>query len=382
MHLRTQLTQVGRHPPSHEGAVNPPVQRGSTVLIEAADELYADDRKTYGLEGFSTQDRLADALTSICGGAGAVLAPSGLQALTLAIMAACPRIGDHLLVTDSAYGPTRRFCSEVMAHYGVETTYFDPLIGSGIAELCRPDTRLIVLESPGSLTFEMQDVPAIVAVARDRGIATLVDDTWSAGVFWKPLSAGVDISMQALTKYQGGHADLLAGALVCREAKWTARLKRLHRVLGIGLSAEDAWLCLRGLRTMALRLEHQDASARQLARWLETRPEVARVIHPALPSHPQHGIWTRDFSGAGGLFSIVLRPVSKAKLHAMLEACRVFSMGFSWGGYESLIVPCDPQVRRTARPWTAEGPLVRLSVGLEAVEDLVGDLEQAFRALS
>jgi cysteine-S-conjugate beta-lyase len=382
MDIATRLTRLGRDPQAHEGAVNPPVQRGSTVIIENADELYGDGRKTYGLEGFSTHERLEQALASVCGGTGSVLAPSGLQALTLAVMTVAGRSGDHILVTDSAYGPLRRFCTEVMADYGVETTFYDPLIGGGIADLIRERTRLIVLESPGSLTFEMQDVPAIVAQAQARSVTTLVDDTWSAGVHWRPLEIGVDISMQALTKYQGGHADVLAGALITRDPALEARLRRMHRLLGVGVSAEEAWLVLRGLRTMKLRMDHVDRSARTLALWLEARPEVARVLHPALPSHPQHALWQRDFTGAGGLFSFELKlPVPRDKLHAMLEACRLFSMGFSWGGFESLIVPCDPQIRRTAVPWQAAGPLVRVSVGLEAIEDLMGDLDQAFCAL-
>lgn len=382
MDIQTRLTRLGRDPHAHEGAVNPPVQRGSTVLIPDAAELYSDDRKTYGLEGFSTHDRLEAALADICGGTGAVLAPSGLQALTLAVMAVCTRSGDHILLTDSAYGPMRRFCTEVMAGYGVETTFFDPTAPADeVAALCRPTTRLMALESPGSLTLEMQDVPALVAVAQARGITTLVDDTWSAGLYWRPLEAGVDISMQALTKYQGGHADVLAGALITRDGDLTARLRRMHKLLGLGVAAEEAWLVLRGLRTMALRMAHQDQSARTLARWLEARPEVARVIHPALPSHPQHAIWTRDFTGAGGLFSFVLKPVARAKVHAFLEACQIFSMGFSWGGFESLIIPCDPQVKRAVSTGGADGPLLRISVGLEATDDLIGDLDRALASL-
>lgn len=378
---RTLLVHAGRDPHAHEGAVNPPLQRASTVLFRKAADLYDDALKGYGLEGMSTQDRLAEALAGVSGGAGAILAPSGLAAITLVLLAAT-QAGDHLLVTDSAYGPTRRFCDTVLAGYGVETTYYDPRIGAGIAALIRPRTRLIVMESPGSLTFELQDVPAIVAAAQARGVTTFIDDTWSAGVYFRPLDHGVDLSMQALTKYQAGHADVLAGAVIARDARWVRRLFEMHRLLGLGLSAEDAWLTLRGLRTMMVRMEAQDRAARAVARWLEGRPEVARVLHPALESHPDHALWTRDFTGAGGLFAIEMKPVAESALHAMLESLELFSMGFSWGGFESLILPCDPQIRRTAVPWTGQGPLVRLAIGLEAVEDLVSDLSRGFEALA
>lgn len=379
--IATRLTRLGRDPAAHEGAVNPPVQRGSTVILEDPGTLYGTRVKTYGLEGFSTHDRLESALADICGGRETVLAPSGLQALTLAILTLATRTGDHLLVPDSVYGPTRRFCDDVMAGFGVATTYYDPTIGGGIAALVQERTRMILLESPGSLTFEIQDVPAIVAVARARGIATLVDDTWSAGIYWRPLAAGVDISMQALTKYQGGHADLLGGALITADRALAARLRQMHKLLGVGVSADEAWLVLRGLRTMKLRMDHQDAGARQIARWLEGRPEVARVIHPALPSHPQHGLWARDFTGAGGLFGFELQPVGPDRVEAFLRRCRLLSMGFSWGGFESLIVPCDPQLERRRSPGHRSGPLLRLSVGLEDTADLIADLEQAFVAL-
>lgn len=379
--VETQLTGLGRDPAAHEGAVNPPVQRASTILIPKAADLYSDDLKTYGLEGMSIHDRLSAALAAVSGGTGCVLAPSGLSALTLAMLAFSAQ-GAHMIVTDSAYGPTRRFCDEVLKGYGVETTYCDPLIGAGIRALIRPQTALIILESPGSLTFEMQDVRAITKVAREAGVVTLIDDTWSAGLYFKPFEHGCDISMQALTKYQGGHADVLAGALVTSDPAIHRRLEKMHKLLGLGVAAEECALVLRGMRTMALRMSRQDLSARRVANWLETRPEVSRVIHPALPSHPQHAVWARDFTGAGGLFSVVMHDVPKARLHAMLEACELFSMGFSWGGFESLILPCDPQIRRTAVPWQAEGPLVRLSIGLEEPDDLIADLSQAFERLA
>jgi cysteine-S-conjugate beta-lyase len=377
---RTLLVTGGRDPIAHEGAINPPVQRASTIVFDKVSDLYDDDLKTYGLQGMSTQDRLAEVLTAMAGGVGTVITPSGLAAITLALMT-FTKAGDHVLVTDSAYGPTRRFCDTVLAGYGVSTTYYDPQIGAGIDALITDRTTMIVLESPGSLTFEMQDVPAITEVARKRGVTTMIDDTWSAGHFYKPLAHGVDISMQALTKYQAGHSDVLAGSLSVSDSAVLAKLLHMHRLLGMGTAAEECWLTLRGLRTMAVRMEAQDRSAREIAGWLASRPEVAQVLHPALPGAPGHAIWARDFTGAGGLFSIVLNPVSRAAADRFAESMNLFSLGFSWGGYESLILPCDPQIRRTAVTWTGAGPLVRLSIGLEATADLIADLEQGLGQL-
>lgn len=376
----TKLIQLGRDPNSHEGFVNPPIQRGSTVLFDNPKDLYRKDIKTYGLEGASTQDRLCSALTEIMGGVGTVLCPSGLAAITLVLLS-LTKSGDHVLVCDGAYGPTRRFCDEILSKYGVSATYYAPSIGADIASLIRPNTTLIMLESPGSITMELQDIPAIVKVAKAHNIATAIDDTWSAGVYFKPLAIGVDISIQALTKYQSGHSDVLAGSVTTNSQALLGKLLDMHLALGIGTSAEDAWLCLRGLRTMMLRLNHQDQTARKIAAWLETRPEVEKVLHPALPSSPDHDIWQRDFTGAGGLFSFILKPVGQAKIYAMLEALEIFGMGFSWGGYESLALYCDPQIKRTAVKWAENGHLIRLAIGLENVDDLIADLDRALEAL-
>jgi cysteine-S-conjugate beta-lyase len=380
----TRLVMMGRDPFDHERAINPPIQRGSTVLFENAKDLKNagpnGPMKGYGLEGLSTQDRLCEALAEISGGNDAILAPSGLQAITLVLLAAT-KAGDHVLVTDSAYGPTRRFCDEVLGKYGVQTDYYDPRIGAGIAALVRPNTRLIILESPGSTTFEIQDVPAITNVARAHKIPTLIDDTWTAGVYLKPFELGVDMSMQALTKYQGGHSDLLAGAVITNSKVWAKRLRDMHQMLGIGTAPEDAWLVLRGLRTMGLRLAHQDRVAREIAAWLEKRPEVAEVLHPALPSSRDHGIWKRDFSGAGGVFSIVLKPAPEVKVHAMVERLALFGLGYSWGGYESLVMVHTHRPARNHLARFPDGPIVRFSIGLEDVGDLIADLDQAFEAL-
>lgn len=375
----TKVTELGRSPFSHEGFVNPPIQRGSTVLFDDAKNLYADV-KSYGLEGASTQDRLCDALTQIMGGIGTVLCPSGLSAITTTLFSVV-KSGDHLLITDSVYGPTRRFCDNFLKNLGIETTYYDPRIGEGIKELIQANTKLIFMESPGSLTLEVQDVPAIVKIAKENNIFTVIDDTWSAGVYFKPLTIGVDISIQALTKYQGGHADILAGSITTSSENLLKKLKQTHLQLGIGTSAEDAWLCLRGLKTMMVRLQYQDNSAREIASWLEAQDEVLEVIHPALNSSQDHEIWSRDFSGAGGLFSIILKPCSDEAVYKMLNSYKHFSMGFSWGGFESLVINCDPQIKRTATKWEAKGPLIRYSIGLEATSDLIEDLKNGFMAL-
>ncbi|MGE0828325.1 MAG: cystathionine beta-lyase [Hyphomonadaceae bacterium] len=377
----TRIAMAGRDPARSEGAVNPPVHRASTIVIPKVDGLYGEGKRTYALDGMAVHEALKDALLSVEGGAGATLASSGLLACTLAILAFAKE-GGEILVVDSVYGPTRRFCNRMLKRLGVRTIYYDPMIGAGIADLITDKTIAVFLESPGSLTFEVQDVPAIAAAARARHVPTIIDNTWSAGLYFKPFDHGVDLSIQALSKYQAGHADLLMGAVLASTKQLSERVRWAAKELGSGVGPDDAFLALRGMRSLPARLAQQSQAALEIARWLASRPEVARVLHPALPSCPGHEFWSRDFHGASGLFSVVLHDAARERLPAMLEHLEVFSMGFSWGGFESLIIPCDPQLERTAAPWRAEGPLVRLSIGLEHPADLISDLEAGFARLA
>ncbi len=369
----TLVTLAGRDPAAHHGFVNPPVYRGSTVLfpsvaaIEALDQPY-----TYGTKGTPTTRALERAWSEIAGAADTVLVPSGLAAIDLALLTAT-HAGAHALVVDAAYQPTRTFCDTILKRFGVTTQYYDPLIGADIAQLIRPETTAILLESPGSQTMEIQDVPAIAAAAHDKGVCVILDNTWATPLFFAPHRHGVDLAIEAGTKYLSGHADLLIG-LVSANAHWAKKLRATFNAFAIGAGPDDAALALRGLRTMHLRLRAQEQAALEIARWLATRPEVSRVLHPALPDHPGHPLWRRDFAGASGVFSIVLKPVSKTAVAAFVDGLELFGIGFSWGGFESLILPFDCASYRTATIWAPEGPTLRLSIGLEDVEDLKADL--------
>ena len=376
----TLVVHLGRDPKRFDGFVNTPVVRGSTVLSPTYDDLiHHRGRYSYGRRGNPTTEGLETALKALEGGDGVALTPSGLSAVSISLLAVLGA-GDHLLMVDTAYRPTRTVCDTVLKRMGVETTYYDPLIGAGIEQLLRDNTRAIFLEAPGSQSFEMQDVPAITAVARPRGITTLIDNTWATPLYFKPHAMGVDISIQAGTKYIGGHADLNLGTISAVGPAWK-KVITTHGNLGITISPDDAALGARGLRTLAVRLAQHQRSGLELANWLRDRPEVSRVLHPALPSDPGHAIWSRDFTGASGLFSLILNPVPAAAVAAFFDALTLFGMGYSWGGYESLAIPFDCTDYRTATEWDVEGPAVRLHIGLEDVADLKADLDQAFARL-
>jgi len=379
----TKVVTAGRDPASNLGFVNPPVYHASTVLYPNAEDFVAHRaRYQYGRRGTPTTEALETALQELEGPqcAGVSLLPSGLAAISTALLAVV-RAGDHVLVTDSAYGPTRTYSDQILKRLGVETTYYDPLIGTGIAELFRPNTRAIYLEAPGSLTFEMQDVAAIAKAAHAKGVLVLMDNTWATPLYYRPLDHGVDLAIQAGTKYIGGHSDVMLGTISANAAT-VADLKSTVRYSGLCEGPDDVYLGLRGLRTLAVRLERHHQSGLAVARWLEARPEVSRVLHPALPSHPGHALWKRDFTGASGLFSMVLKPVPQKAAYAFVDELELFGIGASWGGYESLAIPFDCRSVRTATRWEPEGPTIRFHIGLEAVEDLIDDLECGFAALA
>ena len=377
----TKLIHTGRDDPSFQGAVNPPIHRASTILFERAEDLYGSPKRSYGTQGMCVHDSLKAVLRELEQAHSVQLTNSGLSACTVALLALCSA-GDHVLVSDNTYGPVRTFCDQHLSRFGAQIGYFDPRIGAKIADHIQPNTKLIWLEAPGSLTMEVSDIPAIVAVAKASNIWTAIDNTWAAGWFLKPLTMGVDFSIQAATKYPCGHSDVLMGTIAAGHAKASAVLAKYNQASGNINSADDAWLVLRGLRTMGVRLERHQQSAIAIAKWLTTRPEVRQVLHPALPEHPDHQIWQRDFTGSSGLFSLVLQPTSEKQVLAFLNALDLFGLGFSWGGYLSLAVHCDPQLVRTAGHWVADGPLIRLSIGLEDVDDLIADLDQAFAQIT
>lgn len=377
----TQLAHSGRDPAGFHGFVNAPLYRGSTVLYPSYDSLLADDQDySYGRLGTPTVRALQDALAEMEGGHASLLTPSGLSAITTAIVSFVSS-GDHILVSDSVYRPTRRFCDTVLSRLGVTTTYYDPLIGAEISELLTERTKLVFTESPGSQTFEIQDIPAIATAAHAVGAEVMMDNTWATPLYFKPFQHGVDVVVHAATKYLVGHADAMLGVITMSESA-TAPVVKTHDILGLCPGPEDVYLTLRGLRTLDVRLQRHEETGLALAAWLAERPEVSKVIHPARTDHPGHALWKRDFTGASGLFAIVLKPVPRPALAAMLDGLSLFGMGYSWGGYESLILPFDPRGYRSATVWDAEGPSLRLHAGLEDIEDLKADLEAGFRRLS
>ena len=383
LEAETTLVTAGRDTEAQKGFVNPPVVHGSTVLYPTADDLHAHRGEfQYGRHGTPTTRALQEALMALegpqCAGVG--LAPSGLSAITTTLLAVL-NAGDHLLVCDNAYRPTRNFCNGLLSRYGVETTYFDPLIGAGITELLKPNTKAVLVEAPGSQSFEMPDIAAIAAVAHARGALVIDDNTWATALYHRSLDQGVDISMQAATKYVGGHSDIMFGTISANARAWPM-ISEAIRLLGVCAGPDDVFLALRGLRTLAVRLARHQRSALEIARWLKIRPEVLRVLHPALESDPGHAIWKRDFTGASGLFSIVLKPAPQRAVDALLNAVKLFGMGYSWGGFESLIIPFDCAPYRTATRWAPGGPALRLHIGLENVDDLKCDLERGFAAFN
>jgi cysteine-S-conjugate beta-lyase len=380
----TRLAHAGNRPRDNHGVVNPPVYHASTILFPTLAALHAAEADrltgtTYGRYGTPTVFALEEAFAALEGAERAIALPTGLAAVTMSLLAFL-KPGDHLLMVDTVYEPARRFCDQFLAKFGIATTYYPPMIGAEIAKLMRPETRVVYLETPGSLTFEVQDAPAIAAAAHAAGALVLLDNTWGTPLFFKPLAHGVDVSIQAATKYISGHSDVMLGMVATRAELWRT-IKITAHGLGHAAAPDDCYLALRGLRTLAVRLARHQANALALARWLQARPEVERVLHPALPEHPGHAVWRRDFTGSSGLFSVLLNPVSEAALAAMLDGLTLFAMGYSWGGYESLIVPGNPGRARSAAPWTAAGPLLRIHAGLEDPQDLIADLEAGFRRL-
>ncbi len=377
----TTLVLAGRSPFEYEGFVNTPLFRGSTILSETYQDLVEHrGRYVYGRRGTPTTDALASALAVLENGAGVLLTPSGLSAISTALLAVT-KAGGHILVADTVYRPNRIVCDGILKRLGVETTYFDPLIGDGIRALFRNNTNAVFLEAPGSQTFEMMDVPAIAKIAKEHGAISLMDNTWATPLYFRPHDHGVDISIQAGTKYLGGHSDINLGTISVTAAHYK-RVLQTHGDLGINPGPEDVYLALRGLRTMGVRLERHMESGLRVARWLQSRPEVLRVLHPALETDPGHAIWKRDFTGASGLFSFILKPDYEKNLAAFFDSLKLFGMGYSWGGFESLAIPFDCSDYRTATEWNPGGPAVRVHIGLEDTDDLIDDLAEALATLA
>ncbi|MCD7060876.1 cystathionine beta-lyase [Pelagibacterium xiamenense] len=381
--IETLLTHAGRVPSDQAGFVNTPVYRGSTVVFETLDALEDNSiRYRYGRQGTPLTTGLEDIVSQLEGAEGTVLAPSGVAAISTALLS-CLSAGDEVLITDSVYQPTRDLADTVLKRLGVSARFFDPRMGAGIAEIVSDTTRAVFLESPGSLTFEIQDIPAITGALRGMDITTLVDNSWATPLFYRPLALGADIVIHSGTKMFVGHSDVMLGT-VSANARALPNLKKTHRSLGITASPDDTYLTTRGMRTLAVRMaEHRDR-ALELARWLEAQEGVSAVLHPALSSHPDHALFARDFSGSGSLFSFVLPPAPRAAIAAFVDELSLFGMGYSWGGFESLILPSRPANIRTAVPWTETGNLFRVHVGFEDMEgleaDLAGGISRYFKA--
>lgn len=371
--IETVLTHVGRDPDSQFGFVNTPVYRGSTVLFKTLADLEDQTQHfLYGRAGNPTTESVETLVTALEGAYRTKLVPSGLAAITIAMLS-CLKTGDDILISDSAYEPGRKFADGFLERMGITARYYDPRVGAGISELMLPNTRAVLAESPGSLTFEMQDIPALAKATHANNARLIVDNSWASPLYHQPLALGADIVVHAGTKMFVGHSDAFAGTISTTEAAW-ADVERVRTLLGFFTSGDDAYLVSRGLKTLAIRMQAHQDRALEIARWLETQPEVSAVLHPALPSHPDHALWKRDFTGSGSLFSFILKPAPRDAVAAFVDQMQIFSMGYSWGGYESLCLPVKISRNRTAVPWTAEGNLFRLHVGFEGVEDLKSDL--------
>ena len=387
MRDETKVVHAGRHPEQFEGAVNPPVYHVSTVLSpdladwEQKKKDYAADRPGmyYGRHGTPTLNALQEAIATLEGGYRTLLFPSGLAACAGAILT-CAKAGDHILISDSAYGPTRRVGTRFLKRFGITAEFYDPLIGGGIQALLRPNTSVIVVEAPGSLTFEMQDIPAIAEAAHRRGAMVVMDNTWATPLYFKPFEHGVDLSVQAATKYIVGHSDAMVGAVTATKEAWP-KLRETHIDLGQTAGPDDVYLAQRGLRTMATRLRQHWESALALAEWVSRQPEVERVLYPALGTDPGHAVWKRDFLGASGLFGVVLKSVSHDAFAALIDGLELYGIGASWGGFESLVMPFDPREVRGATRWPDTGPCFRIHAGLESLDDLLADMDAGFKRL-
>ncbi len=384
MHKETILTTLGCYPEEHRGAVNLPAYRASTILFPNLAAFESAERgdhphATYGRYGTRSTEELESAIATLEGADHAIVTSSGLAAIVTALMAFL-KSGDHLLMVDSVYGPSRRMCDNVLKRMGVEVTYYDPLIGAGIAALIKDNTRVVYVESPGSLTFEVQDIPAIAKAAHAKGIVVIGDMTWGTPLYCDAFALGVDVSIHSATKYISGHSDLVMGSLACKKEHYRPLLLT-YRSLGACPSGDNCYLAFRGLRTMAVRVKQQYEHAMLVAKWLKARPEVEEVLYPALPGAPGHDLWKRDFTGACSLFSFALKPVAHEKLAAMIDGMELFGIGYSWGGFESLLITFNTEKSRTARPWQYKGQGIRLHIGLEHPDDLIADLEAGFKRL-
>jgi cystathionine beta-lyase len=380
---KTKVVTLGRNLADNYGIINPPVYHASTITFPDVARFRSHGQPyTYGRYGTPTTTAMQDALTGLeAGAAGCVLTSSGLSAISTAMLSLVS-CGDHVLISDSVYSPTRNLCEGMLKRFGVEAEYYDPLIGSDITSILRPNTKVVFTESPGSHTFEIQDIPAIAEAAHTHGdVYVLMDNTWATGLFYQPFRHGVDVSIQAATKYIAGHSDVMMGAITAN-SRAIELVRAGHRLLGQCAAPDDIYLALRGLRTMELRLQQQMRAGIEIASWLQYRSEVSRVLHPALPSHPEHDLWKRDFTGASGLFSVILKPVSRDAHDNFLNSLKLFAMGYSWGGFESLVIPINPASHRTATKWQAEGPALRFHIGLESVDDLKADLAQGLAWLT